>query len=86
MVRLGNDVFGNIFHQCFLCLQRVLAVRGQPESFGDAEDMCVHGHGWLVPDHRTHHIRGLATHSLQRLQVLDVIRHIATKCSAFERG
>ena len=37
--------------------------------------MCVHGHGRLVPDHRTHHIRGLATHSLQRLQVLDVIRH-----------
>ena len=77
MVRFGNNGFRDIFDERFFGLQRVLAVRRQTQPFAYPENMRIHRHGGLIPNHRTYHVRRLATDSLQRLQVLDIVRYDA---------
>ena len=73
----GNDVRGDVFDQLAFRLERVAAIGGQAKTFADAEDVCVHCHGRLVPDDGANDIRGLASDALQRLQVVDVIGYLA---------
>ena len=64
VMRLGNDISGDIFDQLFLSLQGILAVGGQSQSFAHAEDMRVHSHGGLVPDDGADHVGRLASYAL----------------------
>ena len=73
----GDDLRGDVSDELFLGLQRVLAIRGQPEAFADAEDMRIDRHRRLVPDDGAHHVRGFASHALERLQLLYCVRHFA---------
>ena len=74
---LGNDVGRDVLDQLFLGLQRVLAVRREPEPFADAEDMGVDGHGGLIPYDRADDVGGFTSDPLERLQVVYVIGHLA---------
>ena len=77
MMGFWNDVLRDILDESAFRLEWVLAVRGQPEAFGDAEDMCVHRHGRLVPDDGTDDVGSFASDSLKGLQVLDIIGYDA---------
>ena len=76
-MRFGDDVGGDVLDELAFCLEWVLAVGGQSESFGDAEDMCVHCHGRLVPDDGADDVGGLASDALKGLEVIDVIGYDA---------
>ena len=73
----GDDVSGDVFDQLALRLQRVFAAGGEAKAFGDTEYMGVHCHGGLLPNDRTDNIRRLASDTLERLQVFDVIGYFA---------
>ena len=75
----GNDVGRDVFDQLTLCLERVLAVGGQTESFADTEDVRVHRHGGLIPDDRADYVRRFASNALKGLKVIDVIGHEAVE-------
>ena len=76
VMRFWDDGRRNVFDEGFLRLQRVLAVGGEAESFADAEEMRIHGHCRLIPDDCTDHIRSFASYALERLQIVDIIRHL----------
>ena len=71
----GNDVGRDVLDQLTLCLERVLAVGGQTESFADTEDVRVHRHGGLIPDDRTDYVCRFASDALEGLEIIDVIGH-----------
>ena len=69
-MRFGDDLRRDVSDELFLGLERVLAIRGQPEAFAEAEDMRINRHRRLVPDDGAHDVRGLASYALERLQLL----------------
>ena len=73
MMGFGDDVGGDVLDELAFCLEGILAVGGQSESFGDAEDMGVHRHGRLVPDDCADDVGGLSSDTLEGLQVIYVI-------------
>ena len=73
MMGFGDDVGGDVLDELAFCLEGILAVGGQAESFGDAEDMGVHCHSGLVPDDGADDVGGLASDALKGLEVIDVI-------------
>ena len=77
VVRLGNEVRGDIPDELSFGLKRVLAMGSKAEPFADAEDMRINGHGGLVIDDGTDHIGSLASYALQCLQLLDGVGHLA---------
>lgn len=77
VVRLGNEVLGDVTDELPFGLERVLAMGGEAEPFAHAEDMRVHGHGGLIIDDGTDHIGSLASHALQRLQLFNGVGHLA---------
>ena len=77
VVGFGNDVGRDISDEGFLRLERVLAVGGETETFADAEDMGIDGHGRLVPNDGTDDVGSFASDSLKGLQVLDIIGYDA---------
>ena len=77
MMGFGDDGSRDIFDELAFCLKRILAVGRETETFADTEYMCIDRHSGLIPDDRTNDVGGLATNSLQRLQVFDVIGYDA---------
>ena len=72
-----DDISGDVFDKLLFCLEGVLGVCSESESFADAEDMGVDRHGGLVPNDRTDDVGGLASDTLECLEVIDVIGYDA---------
>ena len=73
MMRFWDDGSRDVLDELAFCLEWVLAVGGQAESFGDTEDMCINRHSGLVPDDRADDVGGLSSDTLEGLQVIYVI-------------
>ena len=77
MMGLGNNGRRDVCDELTFCLERILAVGGQTEPFGDTEDMGIDRHGRLVPNDGTDDVRCFASDTLEGLEVVDVIGHDA---------
>lgn len=64
-------------HQLILCLARRLGSIRKSQPRRHPEHMRVHSHPWFLPDHRSHHIRSLATHPRQSHQSLMIRRNLS---------
>ena len=73
MMRFWDDGSRDVLDELAFCLEGILAVGGQAEPFGDAEDMGVHCHSGLVPDDGADDVGGLSSDTLEGLQVIYVI-------------
>ena len=73
MMGFGDDGSRDVLDELAFGLKRILTVGRETETFADTEDMGIDRHSGLIPNDRTNDVSGLATDTLQRLQVFDVI-------------
>ena len=78
MVCLRYHIFGNIFHQLLLTIQRTSCFGCQTDTFRNTKNMRIYRHRGLIPPYSQYHIGSFPSYSSQGLQLFAAIRYIAS--------
>ena len=74
VVRLGNEVLGDILDEGELRLERCLGIGRQPDAVGYTEDVCIDCHRRAVIDDRSDYVGCLAPDTWELHQLLALLR------------
>ena len=80
MMRIRNILSRNVFHQIiFYFSGRICRFRHQPHTMTHTVNMRIHRHRSMTKPYGTNHIRRLAPHSCQLLQIIRSLRHLTSE-------
>ena len=80
MMRIRNILSRNVFHQIiFYFSGRICRFRHQTHAMTHTVNMRIHCHRSMTEPYGTNHIRRLAPHSCQLLQIIRSLRHLTSE-------